>query len=418
MKQSLRVMSWGFTVSASALFMAAPIVFAGGFQLWEENVTGISTVHAGDAASSENAALQFYNPATMTDFDHLAISVGGVGILLNTQVEPGAAVQEAPLPVQSVTEAVSGSTQNLVPNFSVIFPVSDKWAIGFSESSPFGLSTNYETGVPSPSHDVVEEYATDTRIQTINLNPNIAYALSPKWSIGVGFDAMYATADYDSTQLTNSLDDWGYGYDLGIYYKPSETWHFGLSYRSKIDLTLTGDSTDILQTTQASADLPMPATTYLSAIQKLSNKWNMLYSVFYTQWDVIDSLILENSAMGDVVVPQDYSNTWFFSLGSTYQLTDRWMLRGGVGYDQTPTQDGERDARLPDTDRYLLGVGATLKPNQRLSIDMGYQHIFMQDADLDANVSFPEHPRIGLMMSGVSSGAADLVALQVSYQFS
>ena len=228
---------------------------------------------------------------------------------------------------------------------------------------------------------------------------------------------MYADAKYDSDLLTNDMNDWGYGYNLGVYYAPSDTWRFGLSYRSKIDLTLSGDSVAGDEPSQASADLPMPATTYFGATQKMSSKWNMLYSVFYTQWDVIDNLTLENSATGTVDVPQDYSNTWFFSLGTTYQLSDQWLLRGGVGYDQTPTKDGERDMRMPDSDRYIVGIGATLRPNQRMAIDMGYQHVFMQDADLDATVSFPDDGYT-MSMTGVSSGAADLIGVQVSYQLS
>ena len=410
----------GRTITASmvSLLVACPTAFAGGFQLFEEDLTGFGDVHAGDAATAESAGAQFYNPAAMTHFDSLSISTGGVGVLLNTQVESGSSITNEQVPVTlPIDSPVSGDTQNVVPNFSVVKPLSDQWAIGFSESSPFGLSTNYSNGSPSSSRDILENYATETTIETINLNPNIAYALSPQWSVGVGFDALYASAEYDNLSLSNSLDDWGYGYNLGVYYTPSDTWHFGLSYRSKVNLTLTGDSTSPgLPTTQASADLPMPATTYFSATQKMSSKWRMLYSVFYTQWDVIDNLTLEDSAAGNLEVPQDFSNTWFFSLGSTYQLNDQWLLRGGLGYDQSPTKDGERDARMPDSDRYIVGVGATLRPNQRMAIDMGYQHVFMQDADLDMTIYDSGDPY--LSMTGISSSSADLIGLQVSYQLS
>ncbi|MBV52461.1 MAG: hypothetical protein CL816_00175 [Coxiellaceae bacterium] len=404
-------------VSIVSLFTAFSTVFAGGFQLFEEDLTGFGDVHAGDAATSESAGAQFYNPAAMTHFDALSISTGGVGVLLNTQVDSGSSItNESNGFVLPIDSPVSGNTQNIVPNFSIVKPLSDKWAVGFSESSSFGLSTNYSNGTPSSSRTYMENYATETTIETINLNPNVAYALSPQWSAGVGFDALHASAVYDNASLTNSLDDWGYGFNLGVYYTPSDSWHFGLGYRSKIDLTLSGDSTASGVTTQASADLPMPATTYFSATQKMSSKWNMLYSVFYTQWDVIDNLILEDSAAGDLEVPQDFSNAWFFSVGTTYHLNDQWLLRGGLGYDQSPTKDGERDARMPDSDRFILGVGATLRPNQRMAIDIGYQHVFMQDADLGMTIY--DDGDAYLSMTGVSSSSADLMGLQVSYQFS
>ncbi len=394
----------------TCLALSAPVVFSGGFQLWEEDLTGFGDVHAGDAASTESAGAQFYNPAVMSAFTETAFSVGAVGVILDTQVEPGSAVGGG-----TIDEPVSGDTQNAAPNFSVVVPLSEQWAIGFSESSPFGLSSDYSRGVPSDSRETITTYATDTTIETINLNPNLSYRLSPHWSLGAGVDVMYATANYDSSLLTNQLDDWGYGYNLGIYYAPSEIWHFGLSYRSKIDLTLSGDSTaDGLPTTQASADLPMPATTYFSATQKVSKKWNLLYSIFYSQWDVIDTLSLEDSVVGDIDVPQNYKNTWFFSLGTTYQMTDRWLFRGGVGYDQTPTRDGNRDARMPDSDRYLIGVGAGLKASKRVAIDVGYQHVFMHDADLDETIQLDGSDF--MQMTGTSSSSADLFGIQFSYR--
>ena len=71
---------------------------------------------------------------------------------------------------------------------------------------------------------------------------------------------------------------------------------------------------------------------------------------------------------------------------------------------------------MPDSDRFILGVGATLRPNQRMAIDIGYQHVFMQDADLGMTIYDDGDAYIS--MTGVSSSSADLMGLQVSYQFS
>ena len=95
-------------------------------------------------------------------------------------------------------------------------------------------------------------------------------------------------------------------------------------------------------------------------------------------------------------------------------MTDRWLFRGGVGYDQTPTRDGNRDARMPDSDRYLIGVGAGLKASKRVAIDVGYQHVFMHDADLDETVQVDGSDF--MQMTGTSSSSADLFGIQFSYR--
>ncbi|MDZ7579633.1 MAG: outer membrane protein transport protein [Deltaproteobacteria bacterium] len=49
--------------------------------------------------------------------------------------------------------------------------------------------------------------------------------------------------------------------------------------------------------------------------------------------------------------PQNWSNTYRYSLGVNYHLNDKTTLRGGLAFDETPTSDAYRTARIPDEDR-------------------------------------------------------------------
>lgn len=53
---------------------------AAGFQLLEQNASGIGNAYAGSAAVAENASTVFYNPAGMTQLQGLQVS-GGLSVV-------------------------------------------------------------------------------------------------------------------------------------------------------------------------------------------------------------------------------------------------------------------------------------------------------------------------------------------------
>ena len=116
----------------------------------------------------------------------------------------------------------NGDTDNLVPNFHAIYPVSSKWALGFGVTTPFGLSTNYPAVAP------IGYAATKTRLMTININPSVAYKVNDWLGFGFGINAQYGQADFNSlvpvllSELTNHLSGWAWGWNIGTYIKPSK----------------------------------------------------------------------------------------------------------------------------------------------------------------------------------------------------
>lgn len=403
------------------LFAGASMVFplehsmASGFQIFEEGASSSGNAHAGDAARTDDASAEFYNPASMTGIKHTAISMGGAFVQADTVFKAGGTYPS--LQQQTTDNDIDGGTNNLIPNFHIVHSLNERTAIGFGVTVPFGLSTEY------PVDSDVAIYATTTSISSINLNPSVAYALSPQWSLGVGVDAMRSEAEYDDTALNNDLSGWGYGYNVGVMYQPQPSTHVGISYRSQMSTDLSGNSASIQPsepTRIASTDIDFPAYTLLSINQHIG-QWDLLSTVAYTQWSSIDTLQLDNTGLGadpgdTITVPQNYSNTWLFALGANYTLNSKWLLRSGVGFDQTPTQDGERDIRMPDSDRWTVGSGVSYMPTQRSKFDLAYQHIFMKTADIDATIDISAFPSESI--SGESDTSANVISLQYSYQFS
>jgi long-chain fatty acid transport protein len=92
-----------------------------------------------------------------------------------------------------------------------------------------------------------------------------------------------------------------------------------------------------------------------------------------------------------------------------------WKLRGGVAYDQSPVSNQFRTARIPDSDRTWLAIGAQWKPQSLsgLAIDVGYAHLFVKDASISDNQAASGS---GILIGNYSL-SADIFTVQLAYSF-
>src|SRR5581483_9749452 len=106
----------------------------------------------------------------------------------------------------------------------------------------------------------------------------------------------------------------------------------------------------------------------------------------WTQWSSIKSITFQSTTTAPAVNLGFY-DTWFTSIGANYQLDDRWTLRAGAGYDQSPVSDRYRTVSIPDNDRYMLGLGFGYKINEALTLDGAYAHYFAANASMSNSIN-------------------------------
>ncbi|MDP1573885.1 MAG: outer membrane protein transport protein [Coxiellaceae bacterium] len=368
-------------------------LFAGGFQLWEQDVSDLGDYHAGAAAEADAAGVEFYNPAGVTRLDKQEISFGAA--LVGLDVSYSGTVTSFGS-TESVTNAQGGTT-NWIPNFHYVRPLPHHLWFSFGETTPFGLETDYDAN-SSP----VNSLATETKLETFNLNPSLAYEVNRHLSLGVGFDALYGSADYDNVFATSTistdLGSWGYGYNAGALIQFTPETRLGLSYRSKITVDASGTSSataTLLPTaavnSSATATLPLPATSILSLYHDFNSRFSMMATAFYTQWSCFDQLVIYNLAtplgVTNLPVAENYRNTWNLALGGKYRFNQFLSMEAGFGHDQTPTQVGYRDIRLPDNNRYAASVGLNIQPKPGFIWSMGWTHFFVPTTPIDNSKS-------------------------------
>ncbi|MGB6105417.1 MAG: outer membrane protein transport protein [Pusillimonas sp.] len=435
--QSLRM------VSVFVLGLGAGGVQAAGFQLLEQNASGIGNSYAGSAAIAENASTIYFNPAGMTRLPGINVSGGLTAIKPSFKFKDGGSTGPGGLPLGTDNGGDAGAL-GLVPNAYVSWEVNPNWYVGLGIGAPFGLMTEYDEGWVGRYHS--KKFS----IKSININPSVAYKVNDQLSVGAGINWMQLDANYRRNSpaaglisqlpggMTNPLapvllnspdmeaqvkmkgDAWGW--NLGLMYQITPDTRLGLSYRSKVKIKADGD-TNIDNTTpvpipthfDAKATVELPDTAILSVVHDLNSRWQLLADVSWTGWSSIKSLKIDNGnpAFNDELDLR-FRDTWRVALGANYKLNHQWTLKGGVAWDQSPVDSSKyRPTSLPDNDRYWVSLGAQYNFNERTSIDVGYAHLFVKSTSIDNDTDAASKGTV----RGDYSSNANIVGVQVSHRF-
>ena len=97
------------------------------------------------------------------------------------------------------------------------------------------------------------------------------------------------------------------------------------------------------------------------------------------------------------------------AVGGKYHLNNHWTITSGFGHDQTPTQIGFRDIRLPDNNRYVLSFGVDYLPKPGMTWSLGWAHLFVPTTRIDNSKSsgFP-------ITVGEAKGDINVIGVQFS----
>ncbi len=410
--------------------LSAGGVYASGFQLWEQDASGIGDYHSG-YATPDNASAAFYNPAALPDLPKMQLSTGVTLIQLHLPFE--GTVTNAAFIGQTTYSASAnggGSGPKAVPNFYISLPASDRLTFAIGAATPFGLETDY-------GDDTELKYvATNTSLRTADITPSFGYKVNDTFSLGAGLDVEYLWGDFDQyagfgapgvadTSSLNNGDSWGLGYHFGFIVNISPDTKFGFAYHSRINHTMRGDSKfkgpialgGYLESNNLTADIDLPATSSVTLTHRFNPKWKILGTVDYTQWHEFKNLILNNVALiggstGSVTIHEGFRNTWNVALGAHYQMNDQIMWKAGIGFDQTPTNNTYRNIQLPGGDRFALSVGIQANVSKNAILSAGYTRLFQANAGISSSQAVI--PGLAVTTNGsVNHGAADVVGLQL-----
>jgi len=427
----------------SSVAAVPTIGYAAGFSLTEQSVAGLGRSFAGGAAWANDPSTIYYNPAGLMRLKDQEVQNGVSLISLGADFDKTLAVD----PIGgNLSGGEGGDVGKLggVPTLYYVRPYSDKVAFGVGVGAPFGLATDYE-------RDSIFRYqATYSNVAIINIQPTVAYRINDNISVGFGVDVQYMRVKLQNEIDFGSIcfgfigpvpctgmslipqgadggatvegDSIGYGWNAGVLVENGGT-RLGIAYRSKVSHDLEGSADfervpvvftglGLFTDSAISASFDTPELLSIGLVQELNDAWTVSLDITRTGWDTFRELriVYANPNQPDTVQPENWKDVYKASVGVDWKFNDAWTFRAGYGYDNTPIEDADRTARLPDGDRTWISVGATWRWSDTLEFNAGYAHLDLAAGD---TINFDQFGPAQDHITGTYTADAEIVGLEV-----
>jgi long-chain fatty acid transport protein len=416
-----------------AVTLASTQLFASGFALNEQSISGMGTGFAGRSSSVDDASIVYGNPAGMSRLKRQQVTVGMAAIDAKTDISDARGRRTG-------TNDGDMVPFTAVPMGFYVNPVDDHWAFGLGVYAPFGLITDYENSFQG------KNFGSKSQVKVVTFQPTVSYAFNDKVSIGFG-----PTINRISGVLESALnlpqvpgsgdgrvqvkgDDIGYGFNVGLMVQATDTTNLGLTYHSKVTYKLEGHTevtpgAGIPQRLlgagryDAKLSLDTPESVDFSLTQKLTDDWKVSAGSTWTRWSRLKAITVENSGVttaggaaapqlvGTINEDQNWHDTWAYAIGTSYQLNKQWVLRTGLTWDQSPTNNTDRSPRIPTGDRTIFSIGAGWSPTDDITVDVAYSYLD------EEKVSVNRTNALGQAYSAKYDNSANGFGLGLTYRF-
>jgi long-chain fatty acid transport protein len=380
--------SLGFAASANAQ----------AFYLQEQAARAAGRAFSGEAADTGAASL-WWNPASIAGMAEGEATISGSVILPRGDVADNGTLIRRPggtfAPVGGDAVTHNPINNGVLPSGAIAVPLGDRVALGLAVTSPYSFTTDY------PETSWARYSALKTELRTVDIQPSVAVAVTDWLRVGAALNVEYTDASLGNA-LPNVLatlpdgkqqlkgNGWDFGWSAG-FQMHNDVATIGVAYKSAIKHTLTGDlevsglvgplAGSNMSLSDIEAEFYTPAQVIVGARFRLSDRFTLNGQVVHFGWSKFDAIRI--GAPVNQAIPENYRDTWSLATGFDYAASQKLTLRAGVQHAQTPTRDGERDARVPDSDRWNYAVGASYAVTPKFTLDAGANYVDFKDATID-----------------------------------
>ena len=131
------------TLTSVLAAMAMQQAHAAAFNLNEHSASGLGRAFAGEAAIADNASVLSRNPAAMSRFKSMELSVAGTYVQPNIDLQGQSDISALGVSASDL-DAQDIAPSAFVPTFYLIQPLNEQWAWGLALFTNFGLSTEFD----------------------------------------------------------------------------------------------------------------------------------------------------------------------------------------------------------------------------------------------------------------------------------
>jgi len=378
--------------------ISSSVLMAGGYKIPENSTNAVALSAANVAHNHNSADTAYYNPAKMifmSNLNHIETNLIYIG--LNKAKYKG----DVSFNTRALgTHDLKSEKENfIVPSLHYVSSVqgTNGVRVGVSIVSPGGLSKRWKKSVASMG---AEEFS----MQTVELNPTLAFEVSKTLGIAFGFRAVHSSGIAKATPANNAVyqdmegDSLDFGYNLALAYQPTQNIEMGMTYRSKISLSLDGDA-DLKYTDSntgivaldgnydGSVTLPLPASFNLAVAYTLPTKTTVEFVYEKTMWSAYNKLNFEyTNPTAEAVFGREKEKNWHdsssYRLGITQEL-DTLTLMGGLVIDESPIPEKTLGFELPGSDSIAYSLGVRYKIEDNLDIALSGLYSVHEKRDVD-----------------------------------
>ena len=389
---TIRRLALGATALAGLLPATA---MASGFYIAEQSARGSGRAYSGEVADTGPDSL-WWNPASIAGSEGWQVSVNASAILPSaTLSDAGSTIGGVPVSYTGKTASSSNVIKDgVVPSGAVSYGLGNGFALGLSVTAPFNFTTDYGTG------SWASYSATRTSLRTIDVQPSIGWEVTPGLRLGAGMNAERVTATLANGLPNGTATDgsetlhgtgWDYGFNAGAQYHTDKL-TVGVAYRSSIRHSVAG-TVAIVGSGSAGLNYLSPFT----AAANFATPWQLTFGGRYavtpavtlnaqavrSGWSKFDAINLNISGpLGAQTIPEGYNDVWSYSVGADVAVGPKLTLRAGVGRDMSPVVTTSRDARVPDSDRWVFAAGGSYKLTPHFTLDCAMNYLTLNDGTI------------------------------------
>jgi long-chain fatty acid transport protein len=168
------------------------------------------------AVASDGSAL-FYNPAGIAFQRGLRMQMDTLLVHGNFKFTPSVTPNGTVVPEGGYQGFISPKIL-VVPNMYMSAQLSKKWTLGFGAFAPFGLGgnwTNFDDGDPRNTKFVARFHTTRPKMESIWLQPTVAYRVNERLAVSVGVAAVHTHVLLEQSILNPLEEGKVFGEQLG-----------------------------------------------------------------------------------------------------------------------------------------------------------------------------------------------------------
>ena len=381
-------------LAGGTLLVSASAASASGFQVNLGGQKNIGMGGVGVGLSLDQAAM-FYNPGALAMVRENGVQVGFNAALARVSYSGQYGGDQTGVDHKIVTPF------NFYAGFG---PKDGKFKAGIAVYTPYGSTLKYNDNWDG-------RYAlTEITLESVYVQPTASFAITPTLSVGAGLMILA----YGKVNLQKdiplptgpghiTLDGKAktqFGYNVGIFFKPTDKLSAGISYRSRINAEVengsvsytglaSGASAGIVNrgftANSFSASLPLPAVASIGVGIMPTDKLTIGLDASLTFWSAYRSLDFAfsgNNGNGNTdglvggnttsTSKRSYQDALAFRLGGQYKVSDKLTVRAGTSYDFTAVKDGYVGPETPDADRVILTTGLSYQVTEHLGVDASF----------------------------------------------